>query len=129
MANEARLNLNKGGRKEYTADALDALAKETLLKAESYLSPEVPEEREEKEIDAAPKPSEAAAEPQEEHWGLGGEGPQNENERGERDDVVADTFDWAYKKYEEYLSLPQEEKRDSLIFFEALKNKEFAWRI
>ncbi len=126
VANEARLNLNKGGRKEYIADALDALAKESLLKAEGYLSPEAPEEKEkeeEKEIDTTPKLSEVTAEPQEEHWGLGGEESQNENEVREKDDVVTDTFDWAYKKYEEYLSLSQEEKQKQSYFFRNLEKQ------
>lgn len=62
------------------------------------------------------QPTNAAAEPQEEHWGLGGEGSQNKNEGEEKDDVVADTFDWAYKNMKS-TSLCLKKKKETVLFF------------
>ncbi|PIR69178.1 MAG: hypothetical protein COU47_04480 [Candidatus Niyogibacteria bacterium CG10_big_fil_rev_8_21_14_0_10_46_36] len=97
VADEAARNLGGTGRKEYTAQILDEEAKEALLKAEKY------------ELPKSPKQKRSDEKPQ--------------SEEGEKNEVVADTFEWIYKKYKEYLSLPEKEKRRQSYYFRNLEER------
>lgn len=120
VANEAVRNLGKTGRKEYTAEMLDEEARDALLKAEKYKLPEAPKV----EVKTKAEPNGKKSEQNEQ------QGEQREqsdkksrNEAGEESEVVADTFDWIYKKYNEYLSLPEEERRRQSYFFRDLEER------
>lgn len=122
VADEAVRNLGKMGRREYTADTLGEEAKEALSKAEKYKLPEAPR----RQTQFQPEQNKTG--------GDKGNGEkdklqaQNREEsqgvEGEQNEVVADTFDWIYKKYKEYLSLPKEERQKQSYFFRNLEEKE-----